>query len=94
MRLPNKLKIGAHVFTVEYVKRDRVSQKIFEQDNCGFCDTKHNKIYIDTNQTDDQVEESLIHEILHAINGTMEHTLLHQIAHSLHQVLKDNKMIK
>jgi len=95
MKIPKKLKIGGHIFKIESVKYTKKQDFIdYEGCPCGDCDIPNSSIRIYSNQTQSQIEESLIHEILHAINNTLDHSLLHNLAHSLHQVLRDNKLLK
>ena len=91
MRLPKKLKIGGHVFTVDASK---------ELDNSnGETDYKKNLISICKTITKDQQESTLIHEIFHCVNTTFcdkdtSHILLDSLAEQLYQVLSDNKLLR
>ncbi len=84
MKIPSKLKIGGHQFTVVV--------KEFEE--CGRTERTRNRIIIDADLTQSQKESTLIHEILHVINNEIAHPLLDSLAEQLYQVLSDNKLLK
>lgn len=89
MKIPKKLKVGAHIYTVKLVKSAGLAEG-----ELGNTDIAHNKMVIDTNQEPDQVEETFIHEIFHAINNQLDHAMLESLAHQFHQVLRDNKLLR
>lgn len=89
MKIPNKLKIGGHLYAVVKVPKNDL-----QSESVGCAATSSNKISISLDQTHDQQEATLIHEILHAINATIDHTLLDSLAEQIYQVLKDNKMLR
>lgn len=93
MKLPKSVKIGAHTFKVIYRKMDN---------NFGEMDDTTLTITIDNTMPQTQQEETLIHEILHAIrklSGTElererdEERVVQSVAHLLYQTLKDNRML-
>jgi len=100
MKIPKKLKVAG----LEYdVKTDYK----FHQANtlCGQCDHQGQEIRItgkcsDNNQRKrDSVEETFIHEMLHAIdrnynNSALSEQQVTRLSTGLYQVLKDNKMFK
>lgn len=93
MKIPSSLKIGGHVYTVRVLKNIAKDDDFFKKE-CGDTSLSKCEIRIDGNQVASQQEETLIHEVLHAINNTIDHALLHSIAHAFHQVLRDNKLLK
>lgn len=93
MKIPNKLKIGGHVYTIEFVKKEDLKGLADEMD-CGMTLVGENRILIDGGQKKSQQEETLFHELLHALNGTMNHDFLASLAQQLHQVFSDNKLLK
>jgi len=89
MKIPKKLKIGGHIYTILQKK---------EWDNSsnedGYCDTTKNEICILSTIPQSQQEAVLIHEIFHALNCALSHELLSSLSEQLYQTLKDNKLIK
>lgn len=93
MKIPQKVKIGGHYYAVKHVENLNDPN-----DHCGFCKLVANEILINKNgQAQSQQEETLIHEIMEAINYNYELKLEHRqitiIASAFYQVLKDNKFI-
>jgi len=91
MKIPKKLKIGAHEFIVE--------EKEIEDKACGYTSFIKARITIDSRLPQTQKESTLIHEILHTLNTTLDddrlgHSLLDSLAEQLYQVLKENKLLK
>lgn len=91
MRIPKKLKIGGHTYTVKFDP---------ERDNLGYCDSVNNIININKKAVQTQQEATLIHEIFHAINTTFDsghnfsHSLLDSLSEQFYQVLKENKLLR
>ena len=90
MKIPKKLKIGAHLFRIKLVESKKIDGG--EDEIMGYCDKVNCEIRIANNLTQTQLEETLLHEVIHAINDVMSHELIEGLAHSLHQVIKDNKL--
>lgn len=89
MKLPKKLKIGGHLYTVD------TSKELPGLD--GELVKKENTIRICKTLPKNQQDATLIHEILHALNAVfndkeISHMVLDSIAEQLYQVLKDNKL--
>jgi hypothetical protein len=84
MKIPSKLKIGGHVFRVV----------VKEMSECGLTKRTLNEIWIANDLSQTQKEVTLIHEILHAINGEQDHKLLDSFSEQIYQVLKDNNLLK
>lgn len=89
MNIPTELKIGGHLIAIEIGKAPT--------NLCGQFDRDTNKIIISETLPSDQRESTLLHEIIHALNGEwgggtdITHILLDSISEQLYQVLKDNK---
>lgn len=92
MKIPKKLKIGGHVYKIKFL--DIVRLDGLTGDEMGYCDKEKNEIRIQKGMSQSQTEETLIHEILHGINNVVSHETTESLAHSLHQVLKDNNLLK
>ena len=96
MKIPKKLKIGSHVYTIEHVNLGLTDQNT----DLGLCRATKNEITINSNPgiALSQQEATLFHEIIEAINYNYELELNHQqittISEAFYQVLKDNKLIK
>ncbi len=91
MKIPKKLKIGGHMFTVEQKPiKDCVGETYFEEA----------RIVIEKRAKQTIKESTLIHEILcHCLNTTAggnnkHHDLLDSLSEQLYQVLKDNKLLR
>lgn len=81
MTIPTTLKIGAHQIQVLIVEHF---------DDCGEFDPKTNIIKISKELPDTQKLQTLIHEVLHALNGELEHALLDSLSAQLAAVITDN----
>lgn len=86
MKIPKVLKIGGHYITV------RVTPDV-PNDNCGQFDIKKNEMLLHENQKQTQLEASLIHEILHALNITLHEEQVEFLSQGLYQVIVDNKLV-
>ena len=88
MKIPNKLKIGGHIFEV------RLTDDI---DDCGNTDVMGNVLRLNKKLPPDQQGATLLHEIMGACNTTMhdkQHELLDSLAEQMFQVLADNNMLR
>jgi len=91
MKIPNKLKIGGHIFKIDYSKE-------LENEN-GKTEWKENTIYLCKTLPQDQKESTLIHEIIHCCNTSIgdtnsHHAIIDSLAEQLYQVFKDNNLLK
>lgn len=91
MEIPEKLKIGGHLFDIDQ------SEEL--DDINGDTDFRKNRIRIDSGLTQSQKESTLIHEIFHVLNCTLDdkdygHALLDSLSEQFYQVLRDNNLIK
>lgn len=98
MKIPNKVKIGAHSY-------DIIFQDDVEEDGVfGTCRPRKLKIYIDDGVPKSQQEDTFFHEVLHAIfhqtgnstpwNPEKEERIVMSVAHSFYQMLKENNLLK
>ena len=89
MKIPKEIKICGYDF--EVILRNRKEDGI---DVSGSMRLSEQKLWIDTNQCQEQRESALIHEIIEAINMVNDLNLSHQqicvLENNLYQVLKDN----
>jgi len=84
MKIPTKLKILAHTYTVQEVEG--------LIDN-GTQNSNPHTILIDKNLCQTEKEVVLLHEILHAINEKMSEKDIEFLAQTIYQVLKDNHLL-
>jgi len=89
MKIPSKLKILGHDYTVKLVDLN-------ETDTYGNINLNTNIIRINHNKTQSQQETTLLHEIIEALNFNLELELKHNqitaLEAGLYQVLKDNRL--
>ena len=88
MKIPSRLKIGAHTFEVRV--EDNWPGK---GDTVGLCDREKNTIHVDSKLAQSYQWSTLLHEILHAINSEIDHAILDSLAEQLNQVLCDNQFV-
>ncbi len=95
MKIPKKLKIGGHVYDILWMPNNRKQ--------CGETETADLKIRISPEFPQSQQEETIIHEILHAVRVQLslndsdtdkEERMVNALAGALYQVLNDNRMLK
>jgi len=94
MKLPKKIKIANHVYTIEEWEPDlALATGCF-----GLCQNNELNIKISTDYSQSQIKETLLHEVLHAINwtyhieeGDCEERTVTAMASALSQVFQDNK---
>ena len=88
MIIPKKLKIGGHIYKVILVDGEDINNDAGEQNRA------RNIIKIRKDIPQTQLEETLLHEIIHACNSGMKEEIIDGLAVSLYQVLKDNYLLK
>lgn len=86
MQIPKKLKIGGHHYTISLVDSEEIH-------DCGLQNRARNTIKIRSDLPQSQIEETLIHEILHAINGDLKEETVDFLSMAIYSILKDNKLI-
>lgn len=92
MKIPEKVKIGGYIYTVEFV--DVVSK---EKNLMGEIDYNNQVIRIDKSYSRQTQEATFIHELIHGIlNFLGEHEvqenerMIDGIANTIYQIIKDN----
>jgi len=91
MKIPDKIKMGAHTINVEKVKTKEI-------DSAGEFNNYYNLIRL---RIDDQPESSIaecfLHEIIEGIkvknNLSIDHTHLTVLSENLFQILRDNQLV-
>ena len=101
MIIPNKIKIGAHEYQV--IRDDDGAD---EDARFGHCMPRRLRIYVDPRVPQSQQEETLIHEVLHAVCDQVrafskqetgrdeEERVVQSLGHGIYQFLKDNDLLK
>lgn len=85
---PTKLKIGAHSYSVEYVKVPKGIDSV----NVGLCDKERGIITIDNSLIPSEKYVALWHEIFHILNGELPEREVDWLAQQIAQVLDDNHL--
>lgn len=89
MKIPGKIKILGHEFTIMMVD-------LSEAETYGYMNPNTNIMRLNKNKAQSQIDSTLLHEILEAVNHNLELQLAHNqitsLEASLYQVLKDNKL--
>lgn len=88
MKIPKTIKVGAHVYTVELVDGEDIDN------DCGEQNRSRNKIKIRRDVPQTQLEETLLHEILHACNSGLKEEIIDGLAVTLYQSLKESNLLK
>jgi|ERR1035437_1797103 hypothetical protein len=101
MKIPNKLKIGGFEWEIKENK-----EVAFEGNCFGSTHLPSQRIYIDPDSTMQKKEQTLIHEILHALwwqtglterykkTPEIQEEIIQALGHGMYQVLKDNDLLK
>jgi len=85
MKIPKRLKIGGITYNVTLNKHERTS----------FLDRELDTLNLNPRLSNQQMEVALLHEIIHGVNlGITDEVLVEGLAQGLHQVLKDNNLLK
>ena len=94
MKIPKTIKIGG--FNYQVILKDRYKED--GSTDLGTHSVHQLKIWIDREMVQQQQEETLLHEIIEAINDhndlKLEHNQISGISNNIYQVLKDNQLIK
>ena len=92
MKIPNKIKIGGHIFKV------KIFSGKFSDDKAGRVEGQKNMIYLNADYVQSKQESVLLHEVIHELdwlNGLgLNEKQIDSLTEGLYQVLKDNKLIK
>lgn len=91
MKIPLSLKIGAHIYKIEFQDGPMV-------DLAGRANGEESVIYINKRFMESKQVSILFHEVIHALDWQHEWKLTEaqtsSIAEGMYQVLKDNKLLK
>ena len=89
MIIPNNIKILGHTYAIIMID-DR------ENGDYGSLNPNTNTIRLNKNKTQSQIESTLLHEIIEALNMNLElrleHPQISAIEAGLYQILKDNQI--
>lgn len=88
MKIPKTLKIGGHIYEIEFVDGEKINN------DCGEQNRARNTIKLRKDLPQSQLEETLIHEVIHALNGGLKEEMVDGMAMGIYQVLKDNNLLK
>lgn len=91
MKIPKKLKIGAHIYKIEIHKEGAVCE---DKADCGVTNRVKGVIGLNESLPTTHIEATLFHELFHTLNSEIDHALLDSLAEQLYQVLSDNKLLK
>ena len=95
MKIPNKIKIGGHEYSVKITK---VTDEAKGASNWGRSYHATQKIFIDKELSRTKQEETFVHEIVHCIESFMESNSkenhVTRFSNGLYQVLKENNLLK
>jgi hypothetical protein len=100
MKIPNKLKVGGHTYTILKNYHFKERGDLLGQADHTLLEIRLAKYEGGGNKiSSTKREEVFIHEILHTINevynsGKLEEETIQRLSYGLHQVLKDNKLLK
>ncbi len=102
MKIPNKLKVGSHVYKVE-LRKSKDGEK--GRGNWGKTFLEEKKVLIDMDMPDSLNEETLLHEIIHiamdqsCLNLDLDHEVklseeqvVTRLTTPLYDILKENKL--
>lgn len=91
MKLPNKLKIGGHLYKVELV--DSKSTDINGGNLCARLNRNKGTIFINKEMIQSEQEVALFHEVFHVINNQFSEETTESLSQQIYQVLKDNNLL-
>lgn len=89
MEIPKKLKIGGHVYEVQFEKEGN----FFTADKCAMLNRNKGIIHINDDLVQSEKEAALFHEVIHALGVVSEETTEY-FAQGIYAFLKDNKLLK
>lgn len=91
MKIPKTLKVGGHTYKVELVDRVETDKG---EDNCGDCEWQLNRIRIKKSLPQSQLEETFLHELIHALDTDMSEKEVNNLGFKLYMALKENDLLK
>lgn len=94
MTIPKQVKIGGHLYKILITKDPTLLEGAL-----ALIDEHLGMIYIDGASPQSVRESALIHEIFHALNGTLGdselgHALIESLSEQFYQVLSDNHLLR
>jgi hypothetical protein len=103
-QMPNQITIGPHTYTINTNQNDINAENVKENaEHLGLTDTTKTTIYITLNQAPTQIQDTLLHETLHAcfdliaakedIDHDTEEKLVRRLAPTLLQTLQQNPQL-
>lgn len=98
MKIPKKLKVGSHTYTIITEKN---KGELCEPKYWGKTESRNLKIYLDVNLPTSKQEETLLHEMVHIAfdqagidrSDAEEEYLVNAISNQLYAILKDNNLL-
>ena len=91
MKIPSKIKIGAIWWKIKEVEPTELD---IENETCGDQAETTQLIRINRSLSKEMKELTLLHEVLHCIDGQLDHNLVELLSSSLHQVISENKLFR
>lgn len=88
INIPKKLKIGGHIYSIIYSDHEDIDG------DCGQSNRSRNTIKIRNDLPKSQQQETLLHEILHAINYDLSEETVDFLSMALYAILVDNNLLK
>jgi len=88
MKIPKTVKIAAHTYHVILCNPDEI------QKDCGELNRATLTMKIRKDLPQSAMEETFLHECLHAINGDLSEFQVDSLSMALYQFLKENKLLK
>jgi len=89
VKIPEKVKVLGHEYSVILIDQSQVGE-------FGSTDVNTLTIRLSKNKAQGQIDSTLLHEIIEALNHDLElrleHNQISSLEASLYQVLKDNKL--
>lgn len=97
MKIPQKVNIGGIIYDVNLIS-GKTNNTLHERDYFGNIDYEKCIITIDSDLNQQQIEVTLLHELMHGIANhfciNIEEEDTDRLARGIYQVLKDNKLLK
>ena len=85
MKIPAQLKIGGQVIKI-------VVTEDTPDDNNGFWDSRKSTIYLHKKMPPAEMQITLLHETIHAINNSIDHREVEYLTQAIYQVMADNQL--
>lgn len=91
MKIPPKIKINNIWWTIKEVLGSEIDS---DDVVCGDQSAITQTIRINKDMSPEMKEVTLIHEIIHCIDGELDHNLVEMISSCLHQVITENNLFR